>query len=143
MGVKRTKGRSQGVVDNIQWGVLWGLFYAVGASLLALIPAVIRLFDDSGEGWKHELNYFSLVLLYVLVGGMSGAVIGLCRPWLRFWVVRRLLGVCIGIGWLFVIHLSVFDFSQWVSDPLELIVWSGIIWGFVMSFVVEEPRARR
>ena len=71
---RRTRGE---LVDDLKWGIRWGLWMAAGFSGIAL---VITGFRGSPDYPEFGLSIRSIILLYFALGLISGAVLGVLRP---------------------------------------------------------------
>jgi hypothetical protein len=126
---------------NAVWGAKWGVGLAAALSVVAAIPAMIRVFVPVSEEWKRNLSFPVLVAVYLVIGLSCGALVGFLRDIAETWWGRRVLGAVIGIP---VMGLVVAAFRpEWLSLPGLAI--AGAIWGFCMSFAFEgvSPRRRR
>ena len=126
------------VIRNVLWGIRWGLSFAVGITLLAAIPALIRAFMPPTEGWKTGISFPALVGIYLAGGIVAGALVGLLRGWTRSWLVRRGLGILIGMVLVPPIGYAFVELPDELRDALILLLSSGAVWGFCMSFIFED-----
>ena len=85
---RRTRGE---LVDDLKWGIRWGLWMVGGFSAIAL---VITGFRGSPDYPGFGLSIYSIVLLYFVLGLIAGAVLGVLRPFTR----RKSGGFF--VGWL-------------------------------------------
>lgn len=122
------------VRENVRWGVRWGLYGALFFTGLAAVPALLRtlLPAELVDGRLPSLPV--LVGVYIIGGLTGGVIVGLVRPWMRWWIARRLAGIVVAIPISFAVSYAI---SGAVTDVRTTLEFAGI-WGFVMSFVVEE-----
>ncbi len=79
---------------NIIWGIAWGLGVATLFSLYVVVLALIRgtwLFPPFGVSGVRILT------TYYVTGAIGGIVIGLLRPWLRYWQGSFAVGLLAGL----------------------------------------------
>lgn len=74
---RRTRGE---LVDDLKWGIGWGLWMAAGFSGIAL---VVTGFRGSADYPDFGLTIRSIILLYFALGLIAGAVLGVLRPFTR------------------------------------------------------------
>jgi hypothetical protein len=74
---RRTRGE---LIDDLKWGIRWGLWMAAGFSAIAL---VITGFRGSPDYPEFGLSIGSIILLYFALGLIAGALVGVLRPFTR------------------------------------------------------------
>lgn len=112
-------------------------------SVLGIVPAIVRAVSGSDVWWQQGLSFVSLAGLYVSTGFLGGTILGLLRNVVPLWWGRRLIGILIGIQFMFAVRLLIFGWSGWNRE--ELIVWLviGAVWGLMMSFIPESDARQR
>jgi hypothetical protein len=74
---RRTRGE---LLDDLKWGIRWGLWMAAGFSGIAL---AITGFRGSPNYPDIGLSIRSIILLYFALGLVAGGLVGVLRPFTR------------------------------------------------------------
>ena len=74
---RRTSGELR---DDLKWGINWGLWMAAAFSAIAVVMTGFR---GSPHYPNFGLSIYSVVLLYVALGLIGGALLGFLRPFTR------------------------------------------------------------
>src|SRR5690606_23067595 len=109
---------------------------AVGFTLLAAVPALIRAIAGPQPEWSHIPSFPVLVLIYVIGGIFGGAVVGGLWWLARWWLGRRVLGALAAIPLMLIVGFT-FGNASLTADDLWIWALSGVVWGTVMSFIPE------
>lgn len=118
---------------NVRWGITWGLGIATALTLVVSVLAVIRGILLPGVGWQRGFSFFQIIGIYLFGGIVSGALVGLLRPALRWWAGRRLAGMVAGVPLAFGVGMAISG-GEWTRYEAETWLITGLIWGFAMSF---------
>lgn len=124
-------------LQNIRWGVGWGLRLAGLFALLAILAVPIRVFSEGG-GILDASQLLALTLvIYLLSGIVGGGIVGFLRPFTGRWVgavlVGFLAGVPIALGVLLAVGgLDVFGLPVILASAGMALLWSmvavSVIW---------------
>jgi hypothetical protein len=123
------------IVDNIVWGVRWGLYFAGAASAFALGVFLLR----GREPFEaNRVGLFELIGTYVAGGVGGGFVVGLCRPLMRSGVGAALVGLvaAIPVGAGFIIAITGLPPWQWGVDQVGPTLLFAVVEGPLVGFVL-------
>lgn len=120
--------------ENLAWGLEAGIFFAAVTVVLAIIPALIRALVGTHVWWQKGLSFLAIIGLYLFGGITGGVIVGLLRPWTRYWWGRRMVGALAAVPFAAVIIVTFFgvrDFS------VGIVLFTSAVWGGAMSFIFE------
>lgn len=127
---------------DLRWGTGWGLF---GGIVYMLFAAIVVFFVKGGMSNAPEgITPLTLFGMYPVAGIYAGAVIGLCRPYLKTRLGSMLVGMvaafvpCIGFLWLAKGPISDWGGVGWFAAVGSAILLGGmggyILWGQLHDF---------
>jgi len=125
------------LTENLAWGVRWGLRFGIGFSLIALVPALIRVVMGAGEWWQRGLSFGGLIGLYLVTGLVGGVTVVAMRGLAGSWLGRRLIGAIVGVQFMFAVRLLIYGWEGWNREELTVWLVIGSCWGMMMSFIPE------
>ena len=128
---------------NVVWGMKWGLYFATFFTLVAAIPALIRVFIAPTAGWQKSLSFAAIIGTYFFGGLSGGAIVGLLWNLVRWWWGRRLVGVIAAIPIMFATRIAVFGLDGWTRKDVYVWLFTAVVWGGIMSFVPEKEAKSR
>lgn len=125
--------------DNILRGIGWGLFFAVGFSILAL---VVQLFAAPESGWSGPPSLGTAIGVYFLGGVLVGAVVGLLRPFSKRLIGAAVVGLVGGLGFAALVVVFREGTLALTRTDIEDIFILGLGWGplagIIMHFIMKE-----
>lgn len=122
------------ILEDLHWGIRWGIYGAVFFTGLAAIPALLRFLLNVEEVDGHRLPSFPVIIgLYLFGGVFGGAIVGLLRPLARSWWGMRLVGIVAAVPFCFAVSVALSGLS-WTQENPDFVIEFAIFWGFAMSF---------
>ncbi|HEX5438980.1 MAG TPA: hypothetical protein VFW98_17645 [Gemmatimonadaceae bacterium] len=127
------------LLQNLGWGVRWGLKFAVVYSAFALIALLFggaAVFQHSGTTFVFAIG------LYFAAGLVAGAIVGVLRPVTRGPIGAAIVGVIAAIPICVLTRFSI-DRSPWTIA--DTIAWSAlaVLWGAPCGYFAKRIASRR
>jgi hypothetical protein len=114
------------LLNNVTWGIRWGLRLGCVFSLLALGARVVA--GSSGFDKVHT-TVWAFVALYLVGGIVSGTIVGLLRPILRWRVGGLVTGIVATFPIALALRTMADGFAPWDHFATELVVSFTLIVG--------------
>jgi hypothetical protein len=135
--------------SRIRLGVLAGLGFAAGFTILAIPFALLRWAAGSNEIATSgiEVSLPRTLAVYVVGGVLGGGAVGALWPLRQLWAGRRVLGVVAALPVMFAVRILIWGPGGWRMNwsfyDARLWLLTSVIYGFVMSFGIEDRKPRR
>jgi hypothetical protein len=114
---QHANGTQTTVLDNIRWGLWYGIFMAV---LLSALAALILLTRGTGPFSKNVVSLGTAIAIYAIGGVLGGAILGLLRPLTRYFIGVLLISIPVSLP-IFAGSLLAFKGSPWSWDRITWI----------------------
>ena len=126
------------MIENLKTGFRWGLLYAVGFTVLAVIVGVVRGVGGGLADWSEASRALAFVAgAYFAAGIVSGGLVGLLLPIGRSRAGAAVLGFIGGIPVYGIVGMAATPPHTWwpglliitliaatvVGAPLGLLIW--------------------
>jgi multisubunit Na+/H+ antiporter MnhG subunit len=125
-------------VQNLKWGLRWGLTMAAGFTAIGVVATIGASFDPTPRNGPPLL---SLIGFYFVAGTCGGVILGLLRPVTRhkagaMMVGTVLAGVCLALlariyvvkdSWTMVDTIGVVLYSLVTGPIATLMIWKGMV----------------
>jgi MFS family permease len=136
------------VVRDVRWGIGWGLAFAVGFSLIALVSFA---FGDPRQFAEMGLAPATTLGAYAFGGVVGGTLVGLLRPLTRWRAGAGLVGIVaclpLSLGFLVAMHGTP---SQWTRTQVTAGLLTALLLGTACGTLwweepptTEQPRKAR
>ncbi len=106
--------RQHSLNSDIKWGLRWGLWFAVGYSLLA---SVLYVFQGTLLGERSRFYYPLVIASYFLMGIIGGLLTGLLRPITHSRLGATAVGIVIGLAVYFIAGITTIGAGEFLSLP--------------------------
>lgn len=99
---------------DVSWGVKWGLWFAGGYSLIALALFILQ---GTVVGQPSRFTLPVVIAFYWAAGIISGAIVGVLKPFARSRFGAITVGALVGTFVYFLAGLTVLGPSEFLSMP--------------------------
>ena len=125
------------IINNLKWGVRWGLVVAVAFTGIAVVVAVAAGPDPRGGP-----SLPSLVGFYFLGGTVGGLLVGLLRPITAHKAGAIFVGTLVTAALLSLLDYLFVIKDHWQTVDTELVTILSLIAGPVTTLMIWEGKSR-
>ena len=122
-------------LEDVIWGLKWGLQVAAGFSLIAVVVLAINALPPSAPA-ELPVPPLYLFALYFASGVMSGVIVGVFRSKLANRVSANLVGILAAVPWYFGIRVLAFGWGNWSAKDTVFVVLAPILVGTFVSQIL-------
>ncbi|MFN2398928.1 MAG: hypothetical protein ABR543_09875 [Gemmatimonadaceae bacterium] len=124
----------RGVLRNIRWGIILGLFFAVYYSAIAI--AIYLLLGPSAFD-RNGITLLGAIMAYFTAGVVGGIVVGLFRPLVRSLLGRMAAGILVAVPVFLVIGVTADgNITGWTGDEWVALGISSVFLGIAGGYLV-------
>ena len=129
--------RTVTIINNLKWGVRWGLIIAIAFTGIAVVVTVIAGPDPRGGP-----SVLSFISFYFLGGTVGGLLVGLLRPLIAHKAGAIFVGTIVAAAVLSLLDYLFVSKDHWQTVDTELVAILSLIGGPVTTLMIWEGKAR-